>query len=218
MLIEVKRHTSQAPFTYADLDLRQREISARILKGEAGTILLSEVAPVITVGRRTPESDVFDKSLIYKTDRGGLATWHGTGQWVLFCVEKLEKLTGDSRGVYSAVCSLLNIAKKVAADYGVASEIKEGEKLGVWSNTGKFAAVGIHIENRILMHGLSLNGFKTNESFSGLRPCGLDAPVSYILDECVKIKNLNKTAQDAAFVELGSRLILRAKEEFKVSS
>ena len=213
---EKRRHSPERPWTYALLDQRQREIARAILENDApGKLLLSEVAPVITLGRRTPETDLILPTQAlqnlgietHQTDRGGLATYHGPGQWVLFAVERLDRLTGDSRGVKQAVESLLEIARVVGEAQGVGPcEIRSGAEMGVWTREGKFAAVGVHIENRVLLHGLAVNGFRTPLSFTGLRPCGLDAPVSFLL------KN------EKGFEELGDALSQTAIQQFRHSS
>ena len=174
------------------LDQRQRQIARELREtGESGALLLSELAPVITVGRRTPREDLLlgEAQLArlgierIATDRGGLATYHGPGQWVLFAVDRLERLTGDRRGVRLAVNALLGIAVKTAARFGVEASAREGAELGVWSARGKIAALGVRVEQGILLHGLSLNVRKTEQSFVGLRPCGLGterAPVAFL--------------------------------------
>jgi lipoate-protein ligase B len=187
--IEFHRHTPERPWSYADLDRRQREIAARITEGGPGALLISEVSPVITYGRRAGEGELRLPPQVLRamgietlaTDRGGLATWHGPGQWVVFAVDRLDRLTGDSRGVRKAVEGLLRIAESVARRYAPEAAGREGCELGVWTARGKVASVGVHIQDRVLLHGLSVNGFKTDRSFVGLRPCGLDAPVDYLL-------------------------------------
>jgi lipoate-protein ligase B len=187
---EVRRHTQDSPWTYAMLDARQREIARRVHAGGPGAFLLSEVAPVITVGRRAAPTDLLlprDALAhagveILPTDRGGLATWHGPGQWVLFAVDSLERLTGDRRGVRKAVEGLLETALSVGREYDSSAEIRSGAETGVWTQRGKFAAVGVHIEHGVLLHGLSVNGFRTSTSFMGLRPCGLDLPVDFLIE------------------------------------
>lgn len=186
--IEVRRHLSEQPWTYDLLNQRQRKIAEDIRAGGRGVLLLSELAPVITVGRRTPETDLLLDSAALKklgvdrieTDRGGLATYHGPGQWVLFPVERLETLTGDPRGVKRAVELLLSVAQSTAESFGISTEIREGAELGVWSKKGKLAAVGVHVEDGILQHGLSFNVYRTPQSFVGLKPCGLDLAVDYL--------------------------------------
>ncbi len=115
-------------------------------------------------------------------DRGGQATWHGPGQWVLFPVLSLQALTGDSRGVRLAVDRLLHAAKATAAAFGVEAQIREAPATGLWTPRGKLASVGIRIDQGVILHGLSFNVVRTPLSFQGLRPCGADAQVDYLLD------------------------------------
>lgn len=187
--VELHRHSSREPWTYALLDKRQREIAAEVRQGAPGRLLLSEVAPVITLGRRATRAELTlaepmlkAKGIeVYPTDRGGLATYHGPGQWVLFVVDSLERLTGDPRGVKQAVQGLLESLLETARIYDAPAEIRGGLETGVWTKRGKVGAVGVHVEEGVLLHGLSLNGFKTETSFLGLKPCGLEAPVDFLL-------------------------------------
>ena len=143
-------------------------------------------------------------------DRGGFATYHGPGQWLVFPVVSLETWTGDPRGVRRAVEMLLEIAQRVGRihhpDFG-GPEIRWGKDQGVWTRRGKFAAVGIHVQAGVILHGLSINGYRTRTSFRGLRPCGLDEPVDFLLNE--------GEASESKFLELG-RII--QKEILKIRS
>jgi lipoate-protein ligase B len=212
----VYRHSQENPWHYFSLDQRQREIAHAIITGKIsqGAILLSEVAPVITLGRRTKESEkhlLLSKATfqslgidLYPTDRGGLATFHGKGQWILFVVDTLEALTGDPRGVRKAIEGLLNIAHSVGEMYVSKPEIRRKNNLGVWDSRGKFASLGVHIENRIFLHGLSINGYQTPLSFMGLRPCGLESPPSYLMER----------EENVAFEDLGKKIIEAARDQF----
>ncbi len=208
--VEIRRHRPATPWTYELLDQRQREVAARVREGGAGALLLNEVAPVITMGRRTPMDDIqvapeLLASMgvgLHRTDRGGMATWHGPGQWVLFAVDRLESLTGDPRGVRKAVSGLLNVAYQLALGLGYQPDenglrIGEDCETGVWIHQGKFAAVGVHIEQGVLLHGLAVNIHQTATSFQGLRPCGLDKPVGYLL---------GRDAGSTSFDEVGLNL------------
>ena len=214
--IEVKRHQESGhPWRYEDLDRYQRKILEEIQGGRSeGKILLSELAPVITTGRRTPAEDLtapvgsarvgdFSGVPVYPVDRGGLATYHGPGQWVLFPVLPLKELTGDPRGVRKAIQILLGTALKVGLKHNPTAHLREGAELGVWTEKGKFAAVGIHVVKGVVLHGLSLNGFKTPTSFMGIRPCGLDAPVDFLISSTLEPPEKN----ERAFLELGQELI-----------
>jgi lipoate-protein ligase B len=213
-LLEVRRHSLSSPWTYEKLDQRQREIASQLREGGQGALLVSELAPVITYGRRTPETDLISATDLrsaeierYSTDRGGLATYHGPGQWVVFPVDRLERLTGDPRGVRRSVESLLEIALEVGLLYDPTAHIRSQAELGVWTERGKFAAVGVHIEGGVLLHGLAVNGIWTPTSFQGLRPCGLDLPVDFLL------KGDSETLE-SEFQKLGNQLIGRALEKF----
>ncbi len=189
--LERRRHVPGSPWTYAALDARQREVAERVRAGGEGALLLSEVAPVITLGRRTPASDLLlsEAALsargisVLRTDRGGLATYHGPGQWVAFAVDRLDRLTGDPRGVRRAVDGLLVAALETARDWVPFAQIRVGAELGIWSSRGKLASVGVHVDRRVLLHGVALNVHRCPESFVGLRPCGLDAAVDFLTQD-----------------------------------
>ncbi|MEK6704927.1 MAG: hypothetical protein AABZ06_03995 [Bdellovibrionota bacterium] len=210
---EINRHTRDKPWTYEMLDKRQRALAVQVQDGGKGGLLLSEVAPVITLGKRSlgeqslllPHSDYEARGIaIYRTDRGGLATYHGPGQWVLFVVDSLERLTGDRRGVRKAVEGLLNIARQVAQKYKFDAEIRDRSYAGLWTKRGKIASVGVHVDGGVLLHGLALNVFKTETSFFGIKPCGLDAEVDFLID----------SPSDAQFVSVGEGLLKAARGEF----
>jgi lipoate-protein ligase B len=78
---------------------------------------------------------------------------------------------------------------------GSIPEIREGAQAGVWSGSGvdatKLASVGIHVEGRVVLHGMALNSYETPESFAGIRLCGLDAQPGFLLTS----PDLNRFAQ-----------------------
>lgn len=179
-------------------------------------MLLSEVAPVITLGRRTPETDLLWSPSelaargvsILRTDRGGLATYHGPGQWLLFLVERLDRITGDSRGIRRAIEGLLHAAARAAATRASDVTVREGCETGVWSSRGKIASVGVHVQDRFLLHGVAINGFRTETSFLGLRPCGMDAQVDYL------IETSDPMAREREFMRLGQDVATSVLEQF----
>lgn len=193
--VETHRHRPESPWTYADLARRQEAIAAEVRGGAPGRLVFSEVAPVVTLGfRRTEEDLLLDRDAfarrgiaLLEVSRGGRATYHGPGQWVVFPVDSLERLTGDRKGVRKAVDGLLSSAVSVARARFPRAEVREGKEAGVWTEPGpggaKVAALGIRVEDGVVQHGLSVNVFPTAESFSGIRPCGLDAAVAYLAGE-----------------------------------
>lgn len=185
--LEIRRHSVERPWTYAQLDARQREIALLIqTQGASRHWLVSEVSSVITLGRRADPlreltlnpSQLQSQGVdVVSTDRGGLATYHGPGQWVVFCVDSLERWTGDARGVKTVVGDLLNLGLRWVTALGrVDAHVRDEPWTGVWTSRGKIASVGIAIHDGVVLHGLAMNVFKTPKSFLGLRPCGMDVP------------------------------------------
>ncbi len=216
MRIEIFRHQKERPWSYAKLDLYQREIARQILEeGRDGVALLSEVAPVVSLGKRSvsedliyPREDYVKRGMaFFESDRGGRATYHGTGQWLLFLVEKIEKLTGDVRGVRKSVNGMLEMCVITADKFGVKSEVLDGEHVGVWTQKGKIAAAGLEIYNRILLHGICINGYETENSFWGIKPCGSEPRIDYILPA-----DLAAPIREERFMKLGEELLAAASK------
>ncbi|MBN22268.1 MAG: hypothetical protein CL678_13385 [Bdellovibrionaceae bacterium] len=188
---EIYRHSIDEPWTYRDLDEYQNEWAQKCLESNDGKLIFSEVSPVVTLGRRAELSDLiateeeFENKgvLLYQTRRGGLVTYHGPGQWVVFPVRKLEAWVGDSRAIRKFVDQLLEVALQVCRIYVPKAEIQGGLQTGVWGPQGKLASIGIDIQDRVVTHGLCINGFETQTSFYGIRPCGGPPRVQYLLEE-----------------------------------
>ncbi|MBS1961377.1 MAG: hypothetical protein JST04_04105 [Bdellovibrionales bacterium] len=193
--VEIHRHRPETPWSYADLARRQEAVAEEVRGGAPGRLIFSEVAPVVTLGfRKTEEDLLFAREgyaargiALLEVTRGGRATYHGPGQWVVFPVESLERLTGDRKGVRKAVEGLLGAIRAAVGTRFSGAEIREGKEAGVWTQSGiggaKVAALGIRIRDGVIQHGVSVNIFPTSESFAGIRPCGLDAPVAYLAPE-----------------------------------
>jgi lipoate-protein ligase B len=98
----------------------------------------------------------------------------------VFPVDSLERLTGNSRGVRAAVEGLLEVACSVSRLYRPEAEIRMGAEAGVWVCGAKLASVGVHIEKGVLLHGFALNVQRTEQSFRGLRPCGMDVQPAFL--------------------------------------
>lgn len=212
----VRRTKDDAPWTYQALDELQRDLADGVRKGRPGALILSELEPVITLGRRAdparelhaPERLKVAGIDVLKTDRGGLATYHGPGQWVAFVVDGLEPLTGDSKGVRRAVQGLLAAGLRAARQWEPRAEIRDGEELGIWGPQGKLGSVGVAVRGGVLLHGLAINGYATAASFVGLRPCGLEKPVSFL------IGSEDLAIREREFERLGRTLISELQAEF----
>lgn len=182
-----------------------------------GSLIFAELTPTLTLGHRTAPADLhFERTAYLKqgieitsVDRGGKATYHGPGQWVIYWVERLEVLTGSRIGVKRAVRGMLKATESAIntwsrqADLKGTAEVLEGDEAGVWwtsepsGSPQKVASVGIRIRQGIVTHGLSVNVYPTSTSFYGISPCGLQKErIGYLCpnlsarDENLSLKNL----------------------------
>lgn len=224
------RHTAESPWHYRDADLLQNQILGEILAEtrDRGVILMNEFSPVITLGKRRTGEDLLLSRAQYQTknieilevDRGGRATYHGPGQWVVFVVDRLERLVGDRKGVRKATCALLDAACQVVREKYPDAEIREGDQVGVWesqaSEASKIVSIGIQIERGVLKHGISMNVFQTPESFYGIDPCGIKGARPGFLESVAAAHSAYST-QETRFMEWGDRLEKELISSFKDS-
>ncbi len=183
--VEIHRHSSTYAWTFGRLLEREAEIAQEVLDAKRqGALLFSELAPVVTLGRRVlNESELTEsrESLrsrgvsVMQAPRGGLGTYHGPGQWVLFPVLPVAALSGgDPKGVRKVVTKLLDSVVQTAQAFGVEAECRTGGEAGVWTARGKLASIGLAFRQGLVRHGIALNVFPTPESFAGVRVCGFE--------------------------------------------
>lgn len=168
--------------------------SSRNIAPARGEILLFESEPIITLGRRRHgELSRFRSASslpVIEVDRGGLETYHGPGQWVLFWVERLENLVGPGEGVACYVRRLLESTQRLCESIlppTVELSLGEGAELGLWiRGRGKLASVGVRNSRGIVTHGIALNVLADAQSFFGIDPCGIsNARPAFLADYCI---------------------------------
>jgi lipoyl(octanoyl) transferase len=189
--VSINRHSAGSPFRFGDLvALQERELNRIRGTGES-VLLFAELPPTLTLGARQGESD-FERLRVRSGPdvelmpglRGGNETWHGPGQWVGFVLTSLESFTGDPRGVRAAVMGILERVKVVADCFRSSVRIEEGERLGIWTDRGKLASIGIKIREGYTTSGFALNGIPDPRAFSGINPCGIEGSLpDFLLSE-----------------------------------
>lgn len=167
-----------SPVPYAEALRLQDEFVARRQADEIpDTLLVLEHSPVITLGIRArkehlliePEVLARQGIEVHPTPRGGDITYHGPGQLVFYPV---MKLAGDEADAHAFVGKLEEIAIRTAADFGVEAYRRKG-KTGVWTGSGKLAAIGVRFKKWVSSHGMSFNVSVDLGGFSPIVPCGL---------------------------------------------
>ena len=163
---------------YAEALACQEELVDARLRDEApDTLLLVEHPPVITLGRRGSPSDVFlsDAELaargidVRRSTRGGLVTYHGPGQLVGYPIVHLRQLglrvPEYVHGLEAAIVAALG-------QLGI-SAWSDAEHVGVWTEEGKIAAIGIAQRHGVVYHGFAVNLQPDLSHFGLINPCGI---------------------------------------------
>lgn len=132
---------------------------------------LLEHEPVFTLGIRERAEDIIDAGDIpvVKSDRGGLITYHGPGQLIIYLMLDLQRLT---TGLKALVRTLEQTTIDVLAEYGIDATTMENAP-GVYVEGSKIASLGLRVQRGCTYHGLSLNVDMDLSPFDRIVPCGL---------------------------------------------
>ena len=96
-------------------------------------------------------------------------TAHMPGQLVAY---PIINLSNQNIGVRKYICSVEETIIKTLAHFGLVSA-RHSEHPGVWVDTNKIAAVGVRVQKRTTLHGLSLNIHNSFDLFEKIIPCGI---------------------------------------------
>jgi lipoyl(octanoyl) transferase len=172
------------PVEYEDgLSAQRLLVEARAAGLIPDTLLLLEHPRVVTLGRGakphnvlwTPDQLRARGFELFETDRGGDVTYHGPGQLVGYPIIDLKP---DRKDVRKYVASVEELLIRTAADFGIRAGRVPG-RVGIWTEAGKLAAIGVHISRWITSHGFALNVSTDLRDFASIVPCGIsDAGVT----------------------------------------
>ena len=160
------------------LDLQKR-LHTRVVDGSLeGVLLLLEHPHVYTLGRRGPEAHILASpeelsrlsARVYRTDRGGEATYHGPGQLVGYPIIDLRSWGG---GPLEYVRTLERTIAATLAGFGIDAG-SEGYPTGVWVGGAKIAAIGVRVSRGVTTHGFALNVAPDLRYFDHILPCGIE--------------------------------------------
>ena len=158
-------------------ELQKSLLEARVSSKVEDCLILLQHPPTFTYGRRYKEDNLitnkeYYESLgfaVYKTDRGGLATYHGPGQVVGYPIIKISTYTKD---YYQYLRMLEDVMIRTLIDFGIAARRNEGYT-GVWVDNAKIGFIGVRMSFGYAMHGFSLNVNNDLFPFSYITPCGI---------------------------------------------
>lgn len=145
-------------------------------------VLALEHHPVYTVGIRSKLYSATEEQRLkalgadfHRTSRGGLITFHGPGQLVLYPILDLRRIGPKPLGVRVYVESLEQTLIDCASNEFNVKNVGRTKHTGVWVGTDrKLAALGIAVSHGVSNHGLALNCNTDLEWFKHVVGCGVE--------------------------------------------
>ncbi len=163
------------------------------------TLLLTEHLPVFTLGKHgkldnllISQDKLLDKKIgLYRIERGGDITFHGPGQLVGYPIFKIEQLVGVKKFIQRIEQCLI----KTLAHFNIHAFINP-LYIGVFTDYGKIASIGIAIQKRVSFHGFALNVNTDLSYFDLINPCGQKqikmTSMQKILDKNIDINSVKE--------------------------
>ncbi len=166
----------------AAFDLQRKLVEQRKRGEIADQLLFVEHPHVVTMGRNAHEKNILASPEmleragieLHETDRGGDVTYHGPGQIVGYPIFDLREWKRD---VVAYIRGIENVLIGALGSFGIFS-YQDPAGTGVWTDSGKIAAIGVHISRWVTSHGFALNVETDLNYFNYIVPCGLAKPVT----------------------------------------
>ncbi|XP_013105355.1 putative lipoyltransferase 2, mitochondrial [Stomoxys calcitrans] len=140
-------------------------------------LVLQEFHPVFTIGIRTKCYTIKDEQRLlklgadfYRTNRGGLITFHGPGQLVAYPLLHLKQFNPSMRWYVS---TLETMVIKTCREMGL-NDATTTKDTGIWVKDRKICAIGVHGGRYITTHGIGFNCCTDLKWFDYIVPCGIE--------------------------------------------
>ncbi len=180
-------------------ELQKALLEARVSGKIDDCFILLQHPPTFTFGRRYKEPNLIENReyyerkgfSVYKTDRGGLATYHDIGQIVGYPVIKMSTYTKD---YYEYLRMLEEVMMRALSDLGIKAERNDGYT-GVWIHGAKIGFIGVRITFGYTLHGFSLNVNNDLSPFDYITPCGIQG---LKVTSIQKFLNINVNIKDVS--------------------
>jgi lipoic acid synthetase len=165
-------------------------------------LLLLEHPHTYTVGRNGDGSNLRISqemlsdigATMLDVDRGGDITYHGPGQLVGYPIVAVPRVEGGF-DVVGHVRRIEQVLIATLADLGVEAWTESGFT-GVWTHSGKVAAIGVRVSRGVSMHGFAINVDPQMEYFSHIVPCGIsDKPVTSVTELLGRSVSIEKVVE-----------------------
>uniref|UniRef100_A0A224XJ29 Octanoyl-[acyl-carrier-protein]:protein N-octanoyltransferase LIPT2, mitochondrial n=1 Tax=Panstrongylus lignarius TaxID=156445 RepID=A0A224XJ29_9HEMI len=167
---------------HASLQLQSKisiSIKKKTTKWQDGVMLLLEYPPLYTVGIRDKSYTANDEERLrktgaefYRTDRGGLITYHGPGQLVIYPVVNLKSWR-KPLSIRWYIETLEETVINLCQTMGVSAH-RYHPYPGIWVGESKLCAVGVHASRHVTTHGIAINCNTDLNWFKHIVPCGIE--------------------------------------------
>jgi lipoate-protein ligase B len=155
------------------LNLQEEQRKKLIANPGNEKIFVLEHDHVITKGKRAvilEDEKIGKKGIpIVETNRGGLATYHGPGQLIVYPIINIRRRKIRIREwVYLLEEAAITILRELNIETARRCEFP-----GVWVGNSKICSIGLQIRHGISTHGMALNVDPDLNYFSLFEPCGI---------------------------------------------
>ncbi|MBL7684696.1 MAG: lipoyl(octanoyl) transferase LipB [Deltaproteobacteria bacterium] len=158
-----------------DLQKKYREL--RIQGKISDTLLFVSHPPVFTLGKRNSDEYILssreqiseDRIQFVQSDRGGLVTYHGPGQIIIYFIVNIRALKWS---IPKFVFLIEEIILKTLAHFHIEAS-RDEDYPGVWCGDDKIAAIGLHFDRGVSNHGVALNVCPNLRHYRHIIPCGI---------------------------------------------
>ncbi len=141
------------------------------------TVLFLEHPAVFTLGKRggrkslLVSEDLLERSGIdiVQVERGGVITYHGPGQQVVYPIVHLEN---SGIKVVDMVTRLEEVMIRTCGAWGIEAE-RNPLNRGAWVGSKKIGSIGLAVRRGVCFHGMALNVAMDLTHFCWIEPCGL---------------------------------------------
>ncbi|XP_011211497.2 putative lipoyltransferase 2, mitochondrial [Bactrocera dorsalis] len=173
-------------------------------------LILQQHDPVYTIGIRTKNySDADEQRLrklgaeFFRTNRGGLITFHGPGQLVAYPILHLHQFHPKMRWY---VATLEKTVIETCRKMGIPQATTTSDT-GIWVGNNKICAIGVHGSRYVTTHGIGLNCCTDLRWFEHIVPCGIEGK---------GVTSLSNELQRNVCVEEAAKVFVRCfAEHFK---
>lgn len=162
----------------AGLDLQAAIKVQQLNDSHKNVLILTEHdPPVYTIGIRTKNYSHIDEQHLrslgaqfFRTNRGGLITFHGPGQLVAYPILNLKHFTSSLRWYICQIeATIIDLCRR-----HFELPAQRTSDTGIWIGDRKICAIGVHCSRYITTHGMALNCEPDLEWFEHIVPCGIE--------------------------------------------